>query len=145
MTWNLNEALEYYHGQGAPSNQTMLISLLKEIQQETNGGISKETVCTIAQAYGVKEALLLAVIKRIPGLHLQDMHCLEICGGDTCGKRARLMAFVEKTYGATPKSFAVKYVGCLRQCGKGPNIRWDGVVYNHADEALIRKLVETVP
>ena len=131
----------YYRSQGAPGNQTMLVSLLKEIQQESGGGISMQTVSAIAEAYTVKEALLLAVIKRIPSLRLENTHCLEICGGDTCGKRARLAAFVEKTYGRTPEGFTVKHMNCLRQCGKGPNIRWDGVLYNHADEALIRKLV----
>jgi hypothetical protein len=29
----------------------------------------------------------------------------------------------------------------MRQCGKGPNIRWDGQLYNGADEALLRRLV----
>jgi len=28
-------------------------------------------------------------------------------------------------------------------CGKGPNLKWDGTLYNGADEALIRKLVES--
>ena len=141
MAWDLEEALVYYRSQGAPGNQTMLVSLLKEIQQECGGSISMQTVSAIAEAYAVREALLLAVIKRIPSLRLDNTHCLEICGGDTCGKRARLADFVEKTYGRTPEGFTVKRVNCLRQCGKGPNIRWDGVLYNHADEALIRKLI----
>ena len=142
MAWDLNEALSYYRSQGAPANQTMLVSLLKEIQQECGGSISRQAVAAISQAYALKENLLLAVIRRIPSLRLEDTHCLEICCGDTCGKSARLAEFVERTYGKTPEKFTVKYVNCLRQCGKGPNIRWDGVLYHHADEALIRKLVE---
>ena len=35
-----------------------------------------------------------------------------------------------------------KYVPCMRLCGKGPNIRWDGVLYHSADEALIRRLLK---
>ena len=142
MSWMLEEALDYYRRQGAPNNQMVLVNLLKEIQQENGGALPKSVVSAVAEAYGVKEALLLAVIKRMPSLRLQDTHCLEICGGKSCAARARLISFVEKTYGEQPKQFTVKYVNCLRQCGTGPNIRWDGTLYSHADESLIRKLVE---
>lgn len=142
MAWELEEALAYYRDQGAPGNQTMLVDLLKEIQRESGGGIPKGTVSAVAEAYGVKEALLLAVIRQIPSLRLEDAHCLELCGGPNCSKRAQLASFVEKTYGKSPKGFTLRYVGCMRQCGKGPNIRWDGVVHNGADETLIRRLVE---
>ena len=141
MSWNLEEALDYYRNQGAPGNQTALVNLLKEIQQESGGGIPRSAVTAIGEAYGQKETFLLAIIKRMPTLRLDDSHCLEICCGDNCPKRANLAAFVEKTYGKQP-AFTVNYVNCLRQCGRGPNIKWDGVLYNHADEALIRKLVE---
>ena len=36
----------------------------------------------------------------------------------------------------------VRTVPCMRQCGKGPNIRFDGRLYNGADEALIRSLLQ---
>ena len=29
----------------------------------------------------------------------------------------------------------------MRMCGKGPNLKWDGTLYHHADEALIQKLI----
>ena len=142
MSWNLEEAIGYYKKQGAPSDQSALVSLLREIQSEYGGGIPRGLLGTIAQAYQVKEALLLALIKRIPSLRLSDGHLLELCGGPNCSKRAQLAAFVEKTYGKNPKGFAVKYVPCMRMCGKGPNLRWDGTLYHGADEGLIRRLVE---
>ena len=142
MEWTLEEALEYYRRLGAASNQTILVNLLKEIQAESGGGIPGTAVTAVAEAYGMKEALLLAVIRRIPSLRLNDTHCLELCGGKSCGQRARLLRFVEKTYGEQPKKFTVKVVGCMHQCNKGPNLKWDGVLYSHADEALIRSLVE---
>ena len=52
------------------------------------------------------------------------------------------MTLVEKRYGKNPREFTLRQVGCMRQCGKGPNIRWDGKIYNGADEDLIRSLVE---
>lgn len=142
MSWNLEEALGYYKKQGAPADQSALISLLREIQQEHGGSIPVGLLPAIAEEYTVKETYLQAIIKRIPSLRLADSHCLELCGGPNCSKRARLAEFVEKTYGKNPKNFTVKYVPCMRMCGKGPNLKWDGKLYNGADEALVRKLVE---
>lgn len=142
MSWNLEEAISYYKTQGAPAEQAAVVSLLREVQQENAGGIPTWTVSQIAQAYAVRDSLLLAIIKRIPGLRLADSHCLELCSGPNCSKRAALAAFVESTYGTSPKGFSLKYTGCMRMCGKGPNIKWDGTLYHQASEELIRKLVE---
>ena len=139
--WNLKEAVAYYQKQGAPGDQSALVSLLRELQNENGGGIPKGMLPEVAQLLGTKESYLLAVIKRIPSLRIADTHILEICGGPNCSKRAALAAFVEKTYGSQPKGFALRYVPCMRMCGKGPNIRWDGMLYNGADEALIRRLI----
>ena len=141
MAWNLDEALDDYRAQGAPQDQMMLTALLKEIGEEC-GALSGKSLAEVAAAYGVKESLLLALAKRIPGLRLDTRHCLEICGGPSCTKKARLLAFVEKTYGRQPKQFELKIGNCMRLCGKGPNIRWDGKLYSAADEALIRRLTE---
>ena len=142
MDWNLDEALDFYQKQGAPADQTALVSLLREIQQKTGNGVPQWMIGQIADRYGIRESFLLAVVKRIPALRLENTHTLELCCGPNCGKKASLAAFVEQTYGKQPKSFTLRYVGCMRMCGKGPNIKWDGVLYTGADEALIRRLVE---
>ena len=139
MTWNLEQTLEFYRHRGAPDDQTVLVSLLKEVQTEF-GCVPMWLVEAISKEYGVKESLLLALVKRIPVLRLENTHLLELCGGPNC--RASLAPFVEKTYGKNPDGFAVKISGCMRMCGKGPNIKWDGKLYNRADEALIRRLIE---
>lgn len=136
MSWDLHEAMEYYARQGAPSDQGALIALLKEVQRE-EGCISPEALQQMAGYYKVKEGLFLALIRRIPGLRLGMTHVLEVCGGPNCSKRGRLAAFAETLTGVT-----VKTVPCMRQCGKGPNIRFDGKLYNGADEALIRRLMK---
>lgn len=136
MTWDLSEAMEYYARQGAPSDQSAVIALLKEIQQE-QGCVFAGDLARMAQYYKVKEGLFLALIKRLPGVRLGTTHVLEVCGGPNCSKRAKLAAYAETLTGVT-----VKIVPCMRQCGKGPNIRFDGTLHNGADEALIRKLLE---
>ena len=143
MEWKLEEALDYYRSQGAPGDQNALTGLLREVQSEF-GAIPGWMLGEIAAAYSIRETFLQAIVRRIPSLRLENSHCLELCGGPNCSKRAKLAAFVEKTYGAKPASFTLRYTGCMRQCGKGPNLKWDGKVYNRADEALIRKLVEGV-
>lgn len=141
MEFDLKEAIAYYRRMGAPGDQNALVGLLKEIQQEY-GNVPAHLLCAIAEDYGIKEALLLALIRRIPSLRLGDRHLLELCGGPNCPKRADLAGFVEKTWGRTPKKFDVKQVPCMRLCGKGPNIKWDGKLYHQADEALLRQLIE---
>ena len=142
MAWNPEEALSYYKTQGAPRDQTALVSLLREIQAENGGSIPSYLLKTIADAYDIKETLLLAVIRRIPSLRLGNTHCLELCAGPNCGKHTALAACAEQLCAASGGRITLKYVPCMRMCGKGPNIRWDGVVYHRATEELLRKLTE---
>lgn len=137
MEWNLEEALDYYRRQGAPGDQNALIALLKEIQKE-NGCIPAETPAAIAEAYGIREPLVLALIRRVPSLRLAGGHCMELCAGPNCGKAAFLADYAEQI---APQSVTVKRVGCMRLCGKGPNLRWDGRLYHQADKALIQRLM----
>ena len=141
MPWSIEEAA-YYRRQGAPKDQTALVQLLKEVQQESGGQIPAQALAEIAALLGIRESFLSAVVKRIPSLRLADSHCLELCGGVNCSRRAALASFVEKTYGAKPEGFTVKTVPCMRMCGKGPNVRWDGKPYSQMDEARLRRLIE---
>lgn len=141
MSWNLEEAVSYYKTQGAPQNQNALVNLLKEIQQENGGGIPGYMLGTVADAYGVKESFLQAIVKRIPSLRLENAHCLELCGGPNCGKHTALAACARKLHAASNGSFTLKFTPCMRMCGKGPNIRWDGRLYHQATEELLQKLV----
>jgi NADH:ubiquinone oxidoreductase subunit E len=136
----LEEAVAYYKKQGAPSDQSALVSLLREVQQENGGAIPKSALPALTEGLGVKESYLLAVIRRIPSLRLSDMHTLELCGGPNCGKHAALAAAAEKL--CKGKNVTLKFVPCMRLCGKGPNLKWDGTLYHKADEALIKRLLE---
>ena len=133
--------LSYYQKQGAPSDQTALVNLLKEVQQ-THGAVPKWAVTEIANAYKVKESFILAVIKRIPSLRLQDTHLLQLCAGPNCGKHTQLAAEAEKL--CKLKGVDLKYMGCQRMCGKGPNIRFDGKLYHKATETLLQELLEGI-
>lgn len=138
----LRDTLDYYKRQGAPGDQNALISLLTEIQQDHGGSIPKALLPTIADYYGVKEALLLAIIRRIPRLRLSDLHTLELCAGPNCGKASALAAAAERLAAAHPGQISLKFVPCMRMCGKGPNLKWDGKLHHKADEALLKELIK---
>ena len=140
MDWNLREAMEYYRRMDAPSDQSALIALLKEVQKE-RGCVSLAAIGEIAGFYGVKEGLLLALIRRIPSLRLDDTHTLALCAGPNCGKHACLAERAEALHAASGKAFRLEFLPCQRMCGKGPNVRFDGKLYHKADEALLMKLL----
>ena len=142
MAWNLEEAVMYYKNQGAPRDQSMLIALLREIQSENGGNIPKFCIQTIAQQYSISENFLLAVIKRIPTLKAGNSHTLEICAGPNCGKCTTLAAFAERIAKEYPGEISLKYVSCMRMCGKGPNIKWDGKIHHKATETFLDQLIK---
>ena len=138
----LRDTLDYYKRQGAPGDQNALISLLTEIQQDQGGSIPQALLPTIADYYGIRETLLLAIIRRIPRLRLSDMHTLEVCAGPNCGKASALAAAAEQLAAAHPGQIGLKFVPCMRMCGKGPNLKWDGKLYHKADESLLKGLIQ---
>lgn len=135
----MKEMLDYYRRQGAPGDQTALINLLKELQQ-TYGAVPQWAVPEIADAYRIKESFILAVVKRIPSLRLQNTHLLQICAGPNCGKHTALAAEAEKL--CKLKGVELKYMGCQRMCGKGPNIKFDGKLYHKATVELLKELLK---
>ena len=140
MEWNLQDALIHYQRMGAPTDQQALIALLREIQAENGGTLTQTDLGQIADYYNIKEAIVQALIRRIPSLRLSDTHILELCAGPNCGKCTALADCAEKLQKEC--GYTLKYIGCMRMCGKGPNIRWDGKVYNGATEELLRELVK---
>lgn len=138
--WSMEEALAYYKRAGAPGDQSSLVSLLKEVQDEHNGAIPAAVLPALASGLGVKESYLVAVIRRFPRLRLNDGHVLELCAGPNCGKSAALAAAAEKL--CAQRGITFRYMPCQRMCGKGPNLKLDGKLHHRADEALVKKLLE---
>ena len=140
MDWELHEAVTYYKKQGAPGNQQAVISLLREAQTECGGTIPAQLLQWVAELLAVKATFLRAIIRRIPDLRLAESHVLELCAGQNCGRSRTLAVCAEKLQ--KERGFTLRYVPCMRLCGKGPNLRWDGKVYHGVNEALLRKLTD---
>jgi len=141
MQWNLEEALTYYKTLGAPEDQNVLISLLREIQQQSGGSIPNYAITEAAAFYGVRDSLLLALVHRVPSLRLGDTHVLEMCAGPNCGKATALAACAENLCKRSDGKVQLRFRGCMRMCGKGPNLRFDGKIYNSATEELLKELL----
>ena len=92
MEWIFQEALAHYKSIGAPADQQALIALLREVQTENGGALTRADLGRIAEDYKIKEAILLVLIRRIPSLRLSDTHILELCAGPNCGKCTALAA-----------------------------------------------------
>ena len=143
----IQNMIEYYRGQGAPQDQQMLIALLREAQEAEGGLLSLAMVDTIAEAYGIKSAVLHAIIRRIPRLRCETVpHTLEVCG--TCRAGAKLRDFIERTYGVKSggncrtAGFTYRVTLCMKNCKNGPSIRWDGELYGSASDALVSRLID---
>ena len=140
----LRDILDYYKRQGAPADQNALIALLTEVQAEHGGSIPKALLVDIAAFYGTKEGVLLALIRRIPRLKLSDVHTLELCAGPNCGKAAALAKAAETLCAAYPGKINLKFTPCMRLCGKGPNLKWDGTLHHKADDSLLKELMKDI-
>lgn len=138
MDRHWEDLISYYRRQGAPGNQQALIALLRELQQNNGGTLRVEDLSLLSAAFSVSENFLRAIIRRVPSLHLAEGHILELCAGKNCSRSRALAEYAEVL--SKKHGFTLRYVPCMRLCGKGPNLRWDGKVYHGADEALLRRL-----
>ena len=138
--WNMEEALKWYKKMGAPSDQSALLELLREVQRENGGAIPKGVVPALAVGLSVKESYLAAVIRRFPSLRISDVHTLELCAGPNCGKAVALAADAEKL--CAQRNVKLSYIGGMRMCGKGPNMKLDGKLYHKADPEMLKRLLE---
>lgn len=145
---SLQELIKYYRLQGAPEEQQLLISLLRDAQEIDGDALMPQTIASICESYQIKPAILHALIRRMPSLHFSDTpHCLEVCG--TCKDGRALADFIERTYGVKNGScrqsggFSYRITGCMKNCKKGPSIRWDGEIVSFAAPDLIRQIIKT--
>ena len=144
MAWTLEEAVSYYKKQGAPQDQSALIALLREIQQENGGSIPGFLLEETAALCGTKATFLQAIVKRIPSLRLKDQHLLEVCAGPNCGKHRAIAEYAEKLTGATGGKVVLRYSPCMRMCGKGPNVKLNGQIHHQMTEEKLRELLKNI-
>lgn len=142
----LQRLFDIYREMGVPQDQQMLIALLREIQAEMGGMLSEDVLRQVSDAYGIRDSLLTALIRRVPDLRMaKAAHRLEMCGN--CRQGASLRQWVEETYRVKSgglceqAGFTYHVTPCMKNCKNGPSVRWDGVLYSRADRELLLSLI----
>lgn len=140
------DSIDYYRAQGAPQDQQMLIAMVREVQQECGGVLTAQALSDIAQAIGWKESTLCALIRRVPSIRMADApNRLEICG--TCRKGAALRAYIEDKWGVKSGQscpaggFTYQVTGCMKNCAKGPSVKWNGELHPQATAEEMDRLI----
>ena len=144
----LQEIIEAYRARGAARDQNELVQLLREAQAVYGGVLPQAALDDIAAALGLKRTFLDAVLKRYPSIKTEAArHTLAVCCGKNCAKRDALADFVREEYGVHPggvakAGFRFQAAGCMKNCGRGPCVRWDGTVYTGMTPESLRALIE---
>lgn len=150
MNETLQEIALYYKNQGAPSDQSALLSCLREAQQTCGGMLDAQAQQIIAQTLGVKPTYLQAVAKRISDLKLSGAkHTLTVCKGPNCSKKGTaLHRYLEDELGAKPGQtflggkWMYQTAGCQRACRTSPNVRVDGQLMIDMTLETLKKILE---
>lgn len=128
------EIVDYYGGQKDAKSQDNIVEMLREVQ-ELCGYIPSEKTGAMADALGVKQTLLLQLIKLYPSFKKAPYgHCITVCTGARCGSEGSAEVFEAVLKAVeTRESGAFKIVmkECLKQCKTAPNLMVDSDSYGH--------------
>ena len=147
MNLRVGEILKFYERQGKPSEQEEILSALREIQ-EVLGCIPKAVQEEASLRLGVKPSFLAAFVKKYPEFkEVSEKYEIQVCTGPSCGagKALEILRAVEAAgkQKEREQGISVKIVKgrCTRQCGKGPNLKINGVLHHHMTPEQAAELI----
>lgn len=139
------EIMEYYEVQRDAKSQDNLVSLLREVQ-DLYGYIPAEKVAVMAERLGIKEAVILQLIKLYPSFRKASYsHCITVCTGARCGAQgaSAIMDAVMKAAKANGDGkFKIVMKECLKSCGTAPNLTVDGDSYGNVRPEEVASILE---
>lgn len=128
------EIVDYYGGQKDAKSQDNIVEMLREVQ-ELYGYIPSEKTCAMADALGVKQTLLLQLIKLYPSFKKAPYgHCITVCTGARCGGKGSAEVFEAVLKAVETResgAFKIMMKECLKQCKTAPNLMVDSDSYGH--------------
>lgn len=148
MGQELQEIIEAYSARGAARDQNELVQLMREAQTLYGGVLPQTALDGIAEALGLKRTFLDALLRRYPSIKTDAArHTLAVCCGKNCAKRDALADFVQQEYSVQPggvakAGFRFQAAGCMKNCGKGPCVKWDGEIHTGMTAEKLRQLIE---
>lgn len=143
------EDLEYQYGGG--SSEAAKLAL--HFAQESFGYITKERKAQIAKALDIGLPTLSVFIKRIPSLKEADIkHHIVVCSGPRCDARnsIHVIKAVQDFLGLKPGQiskdhrFSLEAQNCMKHCGFGPNMKIDGVIYDHMTPEKVKEVLSAL-
>ena len=144
----MQEIIETYSARGAARDQNELVQLMREAQALYGGVLPQTALDGIAAALDLKRTFLDAVLRRYPCMRADAArHTLAGCWGKNCAKRDALADFDRQEYSVQPGGVAKAGVrfqaaGCMKNCGKGPCVKWDGEIHTGMTAEKLRQLIE---
>ena len=128
------EIVDYYGGQKDAKSQDNIVEMLREVQ-ELYGYIPSEKTSAMADALGVKQTLLLQLIKLYPSFKKAPYgHCITVCTGARCGSEGSAEVFEAVLKAVETResgAFKIMMKECLKQCKTAPNLMVDSDSYGH--------------
>ena len=147
MNLRVGEILKFYERQGKSAGQEETLSALREIQ-EVLGCIPKAVQEEASLRLGVKPSFLAAFVKKYPEFkEVSEKYEIQVCTGPSCGagKALEILRAVEAAgkQKEREQGISVKIVKgrCTRQCGKGPNLKINGVLHHHMTPEQAAELI----
>lgn len=147
MNLRVGEILKFYERQGKPAEQEEILFALREIQ-EVLGCIPKAVQEEASLRLGVKPSFLAAFVKKYPEFkEVSEKYEIQVCTGPSCGagKALEILRAVEAAgkQKEREQGISVKIVKgrCTRQCGKGPNLKINGVLHHHMTPEQAAELI----
>ena len=128
------EIVDYYGGQKDAKSQDNIVEMLREVQ-ELYGYIPSEKTGAMADTLGVKQTLLLQLVKLYPSFKKAPYgHCITVCTGARCGSEGSAEVFeavLKAVETSVSGAFKIMMKECLKQCKTAPNLMVDSDSYGH--------------
>lgn len=73
-------------------------------------------------------------------------HTIKVCMGSSCYARGNEdnLKFLEKNIKDLDAEIDLYGSNCMAQCGDGPNIKIDGVLYHNVDENKLKDIIKNL-
>lgn len=135
---SINEILAYYRGREDKKEQEVIVAMLRELQ-EVCGGVSPALQERAASVTGVKVSVVKYLVRMYSGLKETPYeHTVTVCTGKRCRDKggAAVLQAVRKELDIKKEGISadgkvyLSVQGCLRNCGKSPNLLIDGKMFS---------------
>jgi formate dehydrogenase subunit gamma len=151
MTDQQQSVASVIHSWHMPLARPNILKALLSIQEHV-GYVPPESIPQIAEALGVTESQIAGVLTYYPDLHTHQRggHLIRLCLGEACIANRGMRLLAELTdelrigFGGTTIDgrFTLERVYCLGNCGVGPTVMVDDVIYGRVTGAALRTLLQ---